>query len=138
MRQVRAEKANESKPPMTCRKRIDDIKTGGESFSREESGGYLSIAQAVSGIKAARAQFRLWHGTCEPGPRYRSDRSTGWTAPRSATARPPSGRNHKGLSSDARDRGGPARSSDEGPVMGLERRGRVIRTRLVVNHREVG
>jgi retron-type reverse transcriptase len=138
VRQVRAEKANESKPLMTCRKRIDDIETGGESFSRDEPGGYLPTAQAVSGIKAARAQFRLWHGTCEPGPRYWSDRSTGWTTPRSATARPPSGRNHKGLSSDARDRGGPARSSDEGPVMGLERRGRVIRTRLVVNHRGVG
>ena len=138
VRQVRAEKANESKPLMTCRKRIDDIETGGESFSRDEPGGYLLTAQAVSGIKAARARLRLWHGTCEPGPRYRSDRSTGTKTPRSARARPPSGRNHKGLSSDARDRGGPTRSSDEGPVMGLERRGRVIRIRLVVNHREVG
>ena len=66
VRQVRAEKASESKPPMTCRKRIDDIETGRESFSRDEPGGYLSTAQAVSGIKAARAQLRLWCGTCEP------------------------------------------------------------------------
>jgi len=51
---------------MTCRKRIDDIETEGESFSREELGGYLLTAQAVSGIKAARAQLRLWCGTCEP------------------------------------------------------------------------
>ena len=29
----------------------------------------------------------------------------------------------QGESTDARHRGGPARSSDEGPVMGLERRG---------------
>lgn len=55
-----------SEPLMTCRKRIDDIKTEGESFLREEPGGNLSTAQAVSGIKAARVQFRLWCGTCEP------------------------------------------------------------------------
>ncbi len=66
VRQVRVEKTNESKPLMTCRKRIDDIKTEKESFSRDEPGGNLSTAQAVSGIKAARAQFRLWCGTCEP------------------------------------------------------------------------
>jgi len=36
----------------------------------------------------------------------------------------PSGRNRKGQSTDAGHRGGPARSSDEGPVMGLEPRGR--------------
>jgi hypothetical protein len=66
VRQVRAEKANESEPPMTCRKRIDGIKTGRELFSRDESGGYLPTAQAMPGIKAARAQLRLWCGTCEP------------------------------------------------------------------------
>jgi len=66
VRQVRAEKANVSEPLMTCRKRIDDIETGRESFSRDEPGGYLSTAQVVSGMKAARAQFRLWYGTCEP------------------------------------------------------------------------
>jgi len=42
----------------------------------------------------------------------------------SPEGRTPSGRNRKGQSTDARHRGGPARSSDEGPVMGLERRGR--------------
>ncbi len=65
-RQVRAGKASGSEPLMTCRKRIDDIKTEGESFLRDQSGRNLSTAQAVSGIKAARAQLRLWHGTCEP------------------------------------------------------------------------
>jgi len=66
VRQVRAGKASESEPLMTCRKRIDDIKTEGESFLRDQSGRNLSTAQVVSGIKAARAQLRLWHGTCEP------------------------------------------------------------------------
>ena len=39
----------------------------------------------------------------------------------------PSGRNREGLSTVAGRAGGPARSSDEAPVMGAERRGRVIR-----------
>ncbi len=51
---------------MKCRKRIDDIETGVESLLRDESGGDLFTAQAVSGIKAARALLRLWHGTWEP------------------------------------------------------------------------
>jgi hypothetical protein len=42
----------------------------------------------------------------------------------SPEGRTPSGRNREGQSTDARHRGGPARSSDEGPVMGLEPRGR--------------
>ena len=37
-----------------------------------------------------------------------------------------SGVNRKAESTDAPERGGPPRSSDEGPVMGLERRGRAI------------
>ena len=139
VRQVRAEKANESKPLMTCRKRIDDIKTGRESFSRDEPGGYLPTAQAVSGIKAARAQFRLWCGTCEPvAPILIRPFIWACAATRSARGRTPSRRNGKGQSTVAEHRDGPTRSSDEGPVMGPERRGRVIRTRLVVNHRLVG
>jgi RNA-directed DNA polymerase len=139
VRQVRAEKANESKPLMTCRKRIDDIETGRESFFRDEPGGYLPTAQAVSGIKAARAQFRLWCGTCEPvAPIPIWPFTWACAATRPTRGRTPSRRNGKGQSTDAEHRDGPTRSSDEGPVMGLERRGRVIRTRLVVNHRWVG
>lgn len=44
----------------------------------------------------------------------------------------------EGESSDAGHRGGPSRSSGEGPVMGLERRGRVVRACLVVNRECVG
>ena len=44
----------------------------------------------------------------------------------------------EGESSDAGHRGGPDRSSDEGPVMGLERRGRVVRVSLAVNRLRVG
>ena len=65
----RRAKANHS---MTGRKRSGDIKSGVESFPRYEPGGFLCTAQAVSGLKVARARFRLWHGTCEPASRYRS------------------------------------------------------------------
>lgn len=40
-------------------------------MSRDEPGGYLLTDQVVSGVKVARAWFRLWCGTWEPGPRYR-------------------------------------------------------------------
>jgi hypothetical protein len=39
----------------------------------------------------------------------------------------------EGESSDAGHRGGPSRSSDEGPVIGLERRGRVVLAGLAIN-----
>jgi hypothetical protein len=44
----------------------------------------------------------------------------------------------EGESSDAGHRGGPTRSSDEGPVMGLERRGRVVLVSLAANRLRVG
>ena len=53
-------------------------------------------------------------------------------------ARTPSSGNCEGESSDAGHRGGPSRSSDEGTVMGLERRGRVVLASLAVNHLRVG
>ncbi len=43
----------------------------------------------------------------------------------------------EGESSDAGHRGGPDRSSDEGPVMGLERRGRVVLAGFRVNRLRV-
>jgi hypothetical protein len=44
----------------------------------------------------------------------------------------------EGLSTDAGHRGGPDRSSNEGSVMGLERRGRVILASLTVNRDVAG
>jgi len=44
---------NASEPLKTCRKRRDDVKTEGESLTRDKFGGYLFIAQAASGIKKA-------------------------------------------------------------------------------------
>jgi hypothetical protein len=44
---------NASEPLMKCRKRRDDVKTEGESLTRDKFGGYLITAQAASGIKKA-------------------------------------------------------------------------------------
>jgi len=66
VRQVRAKKTNVSEPLMTCRKRIDDIKTEESRYLGSSLGENLPTAQAVSGMKVARAWLRLWCGTWEP------------------------------------------------------------------------
>jgi len=40
-------------------------------------------------------------------------------------------KNHKDLSTDAKHRGGATRSSDEEPVMGVERRGCIVQLILI-------
>jgi hypothetical protein len=59
-------KANESKPQMTCRNALDDIKNGYVMWTRDEPGGCLFIGQVVSGMEVARAWPGLWCGTWEP------------------------------------------------------------------------
>ena len=46
-------KTSESDPLMKCRNMYDDIETEGDQLSWDQPGGYLSTAQAVSGIKVA-------------------------------------------------------------------------------------
>jgi hypothetical protein len=65
-RQVWPEKANAIEPSMTCRKLLDDIKTEAEAVSRDRRGGSLLTARVVSGMKVARAQVGVLHGTWEP------------------------------------------------------------------------
>jgi hypothetical protein len=52
-RQVGAMETNTSEPLITCRKRMDVIKTRGESLTGEESGSYLPTVQMVTGMEAA-------------------------------------------------------------------------------------
>src|ERR1700752_2688641 len=59
-RQVWAKKASASDPLMTCRKLLDDSRTGFASLARDQSGGCLLIGQALSGMKVARAWSGLW------------------------------------------------------------------------------
>ena len=90
-----------------------DVKTGGGVGLRDESEGYLLTARAASGMEAARTRSGLLRGTWEPVvPMARETRKR---------------QNRERLSTDAAHRGGVVSSSEEGPVMGLERRGHLNR-----------
>jgi hypothetical protein len=132
-------KASESEPPLRRRKRRDGIKTGVESLPRDKSGGCLLTGQAMPGVKVARAWSGLSCGTREPvAPMGRPASGAVLACGRSSGARTPSSGNCEGESSDAGHRGGPTRISDEGPVMGSERRGRVVLAGLAVNRGDAG
>lgn len=107
--QVRIVKSNASEPPETCRKRRDDLETAGESLPRDQSGGCLLTARAAFGMEVARVRSRLLCGTWEPVTPMTREKRKG---------QPP-----ECESTDAGYRGGAIRSSEEGPTMGLERRG---------------
>lgn len=130
-------KANVSEPQMTCRYLLNDIKSGSALLTRDELGGCLFIAQVVSGINAARAWVRLLCGTWEPVVPW-EDRLVAFGLRLVVPGWAPSGRNRKESYAGAGHRGGPSGSSVEGPVMGLERSGRAIQTRLLGNHVVVG
>ncbi len=124
---------------MTCRKSIGGIRTGVDKMPRDEPGGSLLTGQVVSGMKVARARFGLRCGTWEPvAPIGRSASGAVLACGWSSGARTLSSRNREGESSDAGHRGGLSRSSDEGPVMGLERRGWVVLAGLAANRLRVG
>jgi hypothetical protein len=55
-----------SEPLLTCRKALDEIRTGLAWMVWDEPGGYPSTAQVVSGMEVARAWSGLRCGTCEP------------------------------------------------------------------------
>ena len=99
--------------------------------SWDKPGGYLFTVPAASGVKRARARFRLLLGTGEPVvlespcPYGRGGGSSS------------SGRNRERQSTGPGHGGGPSRSSDEAAVMAAERRGRTIR-REVMSQPETG
>src|SRR5215469_8849723 len=104
---------------MTCRKRKDHVKTGVESLPRDQRWGDPLTASVASGMKVARVRSWLEHGTWEPVA----------SMPRET----PKWKPHEGQSTDAGPRGGWARRSVQGPVMGLERRGPITQLRREVN-----
>lgn len=73
----------------------------------------------VPGIKVMRAYCRLLYGTWEPVAPMPREKSKGQIP--------------KDESTDAENRDGAARSSDEVPVMGMEQRGCIIQFYLTVN-----
>jgi hypothetical protein len=130
-------KASESEPPKTCRKLLDGIETRYVNLSWDEPGGDLFTAQAVPGIQVARARARLLCGTWEPVVSRETGSWSGDLRP-ALPGKAPSGRNRKGRSPEARHRDGSPGSSDEGPVIGLERSGRAIQAKLTANHAVCG
>jgi retron-type reverse transcriptase len=139
-RQVQITKASASEPPMKCRKRIGDIRNRGRVIA--PGGAWREPADWSGGCPAwmvARAWSGLLCGTLEPVALFGRPASgavvaCGW----SSESENPKQQICEGESSCAGHRGGPFRSSDEGPVIGLERRGRVVRAGLAVNRGDVG
>ena len=106
--QVRAVEWNVSESLKTCRKYRDGVKTGVGEQSRDQSEGCLLSARSASGTEATRTRSGLLYGTWEPvTPMPRESRK--W-------------KHHERQSPDAAYRGGAVRISEEGSVMGLERR----------------
>src|SRR6202158_2933166 len=109
LRQVRLEETNASEPLMTCRNVPDDVETGIRT----------SIPRARVGRCPAYCPTGVRH---EGGVTLRqaSIRNTG-------TCRPDAKGETQAAGSRGGLRGGDVRSREEGPVMGLDRRGVVIR-----------
>ena len=110
---MRLRETSASEPLMKCRKVQDDVETGGNSLTRDEPGGRPDFRPG--GIRheggVTLNQASVWNaGTC------RSD----------AKGETQIGGPYEGEITDAEHRDGAIRSSVEGPVMGLERRGCIV------------
>jgi hypothetical protein len=105
---------------MKCRKRMDDVETGKMSLPRDQSGGRPDCCpddiRHEGGVTLSQAH--AWNvGTCRPDAKEEIQ----------------AGGPCKDLSTDAGHRDGAARSSNESPVMGLERRSCVVQPWTEVN-----
>ena len=119
---MRSGETSESEPLMMCRKRMDDAETGGKSLTRDESGRRPDC--------------------CPGGIRHEGgvtlDQALAWnvgTWRLDAKGEVQVGGPYEGESTDAGHRGGAIRSRAEGSVIGLDRRGCVIRPVHGVNQR---
>ena len=139
-RQVWITKASESEPPLKCRKRIGDIQNRGRVIAPGRV--WREPVDWPGGCPAwmvARAWSGLWCGTREPvAPMGRPGQWSGLGLRLVVWSENPKQQICEGESSDAGHRGGPDRSSCEGPVMGLERRGRVVLVSLATNRGDAG
>jgi hypothetical protein len=97
-----------NEPLLNCRKRTDDVRTGGKSLARDKNRRYLE--SCLFGIRHEGGvnliQAFVWNlGTCRLNDKGETQEPK-----------------LKCESTDVRHRGGASRSSDEGSVMELERR----------------
>ena len=123
MRQVRADKANASEPLRKRRKRSDGRRNRGPVVAPGRVWRVpVVLARRSSGAEVARARFRPRCGTWEPLAAIVPVRVLTWVGERED----PKQLICQGQSTDARQGGGPPRSSGEALVMGAERRGRVV------------
>jgi len=127
-------------PPLKCRKRIGDIQNRGRVVA--PGGAWREPADWPGGCPAwmvARAWSGLLCGTREPvAPMGRPGQWSGSVLRLVVWSENPKQLICEGESSDAGHRGGPTRTSVEGPVMGSERRGRVVLAGFQVNRLRVG
>ena len=118
--QVRVKETNASEPQMTCRKEYkltskpERVIAPGQGWGRPV---YCPVGvRHESGVTLIQALVRN-SGTCRPDVKGDAQVES----------------LHKGQRTDAGHRGGVARSRVEGSVMGLDRRGGVVRLRRVHN-----
>ncbi len=103
-----------SEPLTTCRKGLADVKTGGSLVTPGSVWG--RPAYCPHGVRhkggVTLIQALVWNGgTCRSAVKGEAQ----------------VGSPHKGESTEAEHRGGAARSRGEGAVMGLDRRGGIVR-----------
>ena len=105
---------------MKCRNALTDVETGGGRFARDKRGS------KPGKLPARHPAFRrreVGSGSCMERENL-SSRCKG---------RCPSGKIREDRSTDAGHRDGVVRSREEGPVMGLDRRGCVVQLRPRAN-----
>ena len=114
-RQVGPEETNASEPLMTCRNVFNRRRNRDPDFC-PASKGWGTPADCPTGVRheggvtLRQASIRNT-GTCRPDAKGETQAAG----------------SREGLSTDAGHRGGDVRNREEGPVMGLDRRGVVIR-----------
>jgi hypothetical protein len=124
MRQVGTGKASGSEPLLKRRNNWMTSKPGSSRVCGKSLAGARLLARRCPACKRREPGLRLLHGTWEGECRHclcRALRGAG-SGERERVVR----LNPETLSTVAAPAGGPARSSGEAPVMGVERRGRLI------------
>lgn len=118
--QVESKEMSASELLKTCRKGLGDVKTGGIFVT---PGGVWGIpVYCPHGVRHEGSMTLLWASVWNVGT-GRSD----------VKGEAPVGSPHKGESTDAEHRDGAVCSRREGPVMGLDRRGCIVRSYAVAN-----
>jgi len=106
---------------LKCRETIGDIESGLSSGVRV---GVWRVPMYWPGGVRHRGGVNLICGSCRERWKADADNALAWLAGARGSAL--CGRNRVGLSTVAAPAGGPSRSSVEAPVMGVERRGRLV------------